>query len=187
MARFNPGTHIGVVTEQGWETTKKAPPRDMIVFKVSIKDRVIVQPDGAEYLEDVSGNSDYDQTVRMLLDPANEKSMEFALKKLRHAGFTGDSIGQLDLVGKEVRVKNDPTQDNSTGKEYDNWDFVLPPLDQPSLAPIDAKKARSLDALFGRKLKETASKPEVPAKPAERVPVSQQEPATVPPDDSVPF
>lgn len=52
------------------------------------------------------------------------KSHELSLKKLRFAGWNGGSLGELDLVGKEVEVEG--TLEKYNGEDRERFDFPLP-------------------------------------------------------------
>lgn len=192
MAYYRPMMHLCRVNEQGWTETTKEPKRPMLVFKIQPLAEIIRGPDGEETFNDVPP-SQYDATLRMVVDPKNEKSMDFALKKLRYAGFVGESFADLNLVGAEIRCMNEHS--DYEGKTYDQWDFALPPLDQAPLNPLDNAAARKLDTLFGKRLKDKPHLAHVPEKTRQRTaasvaaqapPEPQWEPEP-PPDDEVPF
>ena len=114
MAYYEPGLHLARVSKQGWTDSKSGKP--MIVFEVTILAKISYDPEGTECFNELQP-SEYDQIVRIVVDNANPEGMDYAMKKLRYAGFTGKSFIDLDLEGKEVRVKNTPHDHN--GKNYD--------------------------------------------------------------------
>lgn len=176
MAYYEPGLHLARVSKQGWteSKTKKA----MLVFEVAILAKVVPDQEGNESYEDLAP-SQYDQTLRIVVDSDSPDSLDYAMRKLRYAGFDGDSFADLNLEGREVRVRNDPQE--YKGKLCDSWDFALPPRESTA-APLDNSAARKFDALFGRRLKDgaqpKAAKPEPEAAPPR---------GAATPNDEVPF
>lgn len=153
---YAPGIYVCRVTQQGFGEAKSSG-NPMILIAVEPTHQVRNDPDGAEYLDAV-GQS-YERTLRLVI--ANDDQKEYAMLKLRHAGFVGDSFAQLNLVDSDVRCKcehKEGTGDHA-GKTFEQWDLLLPPRDRVALQPLDKGAARKLDALFGKRLKEGAKKP----------------------------
>ena len=126
----------------------------MLVFEFQVLAEIDLVTEGDETHEvfnDLSP-SNYDQTARILIDVKSEDSMNYAMLKLRYAGFDGESFNDLDLEGRDIRCVNSPAP--YKGKERDQWDLALPrqKTNRPSSA-IDGKMARKLDAFFGKRLK----------------------------------
>lgn len=177
------------IAEQLQDVTKKAPPRPMLVFKGDPVSRIVTEADGTEFEEAIDRDPAYDRTIRVIIDEADSQSLDYAIKKLRAAGFTGDSIGQLNLVGQRVRVRCKHTN-GENGKVFDNFDFDLPFTS--TAKPLDTGMTRKLDALFGKRLKEGAApKPAATQQPAG--PVRKQLESTAPVqaprsnNDGIPF
>lgn len=149
---YDEGFYVCRVTQQGHGESKAGNP--MITIGVEPTHVISKGPDGAEELCPVT--QAYERTVRLVI--ANDEQKEYALLKLRYAGFVGDSFSKLNLVGEDVRCEckhQDGTGDHA-GKTFENWDLMLPPRERTELIPIDGAAARKLDALFGRRLKEGA-------------------------------
>ena len=161
MTNYNEGLHLCQITRQGWLETKKEPRRPMLVFAFHVLAEIHYDDDGIETLEELPG-SDIEQTARLLIDVNNDVTLNYCLQKLRNAGFASETLGELDLVGREVRCVN--RHEHYNGKLYDLWDLALPPLDLRPLDPITPDVARRLDALFGARLKQHGT----PGKPSKR-------------------
>ena len=179
------GRYVCRVTEQGWTETKALPKRPMIIFMVRPTHEILKDPAGGEELRPIT-SGEYDKKVQILIDATRDDIMDMSLKKLRHAGFVGDSFADLNLVGADVRCDN--THFTYNGEERDRFELVLP---DASFQPMDAKAARTLDTLFGRRLKEKiANGPAEQATDTNRkrqaAPANDGLPDT-PPDDEVPF
>jgi len=168
---YGEGSYVARVEEQAFETSKNGKP--MIVFRVRPTARVFNEGFDNEEHHPVDGK--WDRTIRVVISPDNADSMDYALRKLRYAGFMGERFEDLNLVGADVRcyVK----EDKYDGKDVEQWDLALPRLERKPLEN-DNSVAKSLNALFGRKLKETAAE----AQPAQPEPA-----AAVSSDDEVPF
>lgn len=194
---YEEGLYRFRVVSQGWTETKKAPPRPMFVINGDPISRIHRGEDGSEY-EDSVDRDQYDRRIQMLIDPNDVQSQDFAMKKLRYAGFEGDSFSDLDLVGKDIRARCTHGEYNQKPKE--DWDFALP--DRESNAkPLDSGMARKLDALFGKKLKDGAKPKASPARPevvsekpshaasyeAQRPAASVHRSTSSTPNDEVPF
>jgi hypothetical protein len=175
---FKPGRYRCVVDKQGW-TESKEKKLPMIVFEVIPQVRLIAGPEGTD--EEEVNPENWTRTVRVVINSDNEVGLDYSMKKLRYNGFEGTSFSQLDFTGKEVECICKPNTFN--GKEGENWDLALPPLDQgPPPAPLDAAAARKFDTLFGKRLKDGASK-----KPAPQPQPAATGGGNPPPDDEVPF
>ena len=181
MAYYSQTLHLCRVTEQGWQETKKEPPRLQLVFRVQVLAEISYDENGEAIFTDVPP-SQYDQNVFLLIDPENETVMDFAAKKLRYAGFEGTSFTELNLVGKQIRCFNQHWIRD--GKVYDSFQLALPPIEQRPVETLDAKKARKLDALFGKRLKVPAGHQPAPKRQANSdQPVDALLPALTPDDD----
>lgn len=187
MIHYERGIYQCQVMEHGWQQAKSG--KDMLVFQVRPDYRILTDDAGNEELEQVYDDPrGPERTLRIVIDPTNENMMDFALKKLRACGFEGTSFADLNLVGRDIRAICEEGEYNGRPKE--DWDFYLP-FRQSEIKPLDSAMSRKLDALFGRKLKETAAEKPKPQPAAPSQPPTNGEPAeTVPPnvpDDEVPF
>lgn len=195
---YSEGTYLFRIAEQGWTETSKEPKRPMLVFKGDPIALIVTDQDGTESHEEIHRDQ-YDRRIFLTIDDRDDRNMDFAMRKLRGAGFTGETFASLNLVGRDVRARC--THGTYKDRPTENWDFDLPQVD---VQAIDSSLTRKLDALFGKRLKNGASpKPEpvrstvVPAKESHRASVEAQRPLeTVPhdrppdnwtPNDEVPF
>jgi hypothetical protein len=138
---------------------------------------------GIEQRQETRVQKSYERTTRIVLKVDDEQSQEFALMKLRQAGWQGDSFRELaGLRGLrfDMSCKHEPGTGDYAGRMFERWEMPLPRRDSEPLENDD-KLARKLDALFGKKLKTNGT-----SKPAT---------ATAPPlpdgtdvlDDDIPF
>ena len=109
------------ITKQGWtETKEKKTP--MLVFEGYPTHKVLKDAEGNEVLEEVFEDPKYpERTLRVVVDSSNEKMMDFAMLKLRHAGFEGDSFADLNLLNADIRAVCEESE--FKGKPTENWDF----------------------------------------------------------------
>lgn len=170
------GFYLVDVTAQGYQRAKTGKP--MIVFTVQpiAQLKSFYGDDGGLIEQETAVTKRYDRTVRLVIVEDNEQALDFAMQKLRYAGFKGDRFEDLNLVGSTVRctVSHRPYE----GKTYEQWDLALPPRES---SPIESDNSipKTLNALFGRRLKNNDSpKPPAPS----TVPESQQVG-----DDDIPF
>lgn len=165
---YSEGTYSCLVKEQSMAVSKNG--NDMLVFRCH-PHAVVVKNDAGEESLDSSIMEEADCWARLTILPDNEQSLEYTMKKLRHAGFTGSSFSELEFVGKQILLT---CKHNG---EYEQWEFPLPALEQREPSTMDAKDQRKLDALFGKYLKDGSKKPA--AKPRQTVPATS--------NDEVPF
>jgi hypothetical protein len=156
---YAPGNYVCRVKQQGFGESKAGNP--MIMFEVEPTARLTQDATGADVLESV--DQSYGRAIRLTI--ANDDQKEYALLKLRYAGFTGDSFSKLNLVDADVRCtcEHKPGIGEHADKTFENWDLMLPPRASVALQPLDNAATRKLDALFGRKLKDGATKQPVAA------------------------
>lgn len=187
MNHYKPGRYVFRITTQGWTETKdrKLP---MLVFEGYPTHLITKNPEGEEQLEQVYEDPEKPlRTLRLCIDSKDENMMDFVMKKLRYAGFEGDSFNDLNLVNADIRATC--KEDEFNGKPTENWDFALPPLEEREVNTLDAAMNRKLDTLFGKRLKggkpkqvEAISEPQ-----SEEPPVSVPENDPVPVNDDIPF
>ncbi len=164
---YQPGRYVGRVISQGsGESKDKKHPQIILKFKPTA--RIEYTPDGEESL--VNTTVEYERTVWLTINPTNPNSVEMSLKRLRYAGFMGDSFGDLNLVGTDCRFVCSVGEYN--GEPSDSWELALPPLEsKPAGQPIDTGVVKKLDALFGKALKASGgAKKAAPAAVKETVP-----------------
>ena len=99
----------------------------------------------------------YERYVTLYL---TEGTMPYVLEHLKTLGFTGTSLAQLntdhpdhiDLAGNQVDLYCQ--HETYEGKERERWQISS--QQSAAAVPLDAKKLRQLDALFGKGLREQA-------------------------------
>lgn len=175
------------------------PSKPMIVLRMQIMEYL---PGGDD--PPVPESKQYERTIYMVVDPDSEERREWVMKKLRFAGWCGTKFETLadDLTGKEFALRcrhaENKQPGNYFGQMQEQWDLCLP---EKESKPLENKPAiaKSLNALFGKTLKETAPKVAPAAKPELRHPDAEAyrtaEPSRVPagvgddspPDDEVLF
>ena len=95
-------------------------------------------------------------SVRVGVVFASEKQREMNLRKLRFAGWEGDSFDDFDMVGRSIRCvcEHQNGSGANSGKVYDNFDLMLPPREHQELDNKPSVK-KKLNALLGKALKES--------------------------------
>jgi hypothetical protein len=152
---YQPGTYICEVLEQA--LVKASTGKPMFVFKVRVQSKVTMNHESGEELIEPQMET-YERTVRIVVNPNNPDSLEYAMKKLRHAGFTGTQFEQLNLTGARVRCKCE--EGEYKGQPSENWDFELPGRSSSEPLENDPALNKTLNALFDRQLREPqAEKP----------------------------
>lgn len=145
---YQPGRYRCSVDENAFQVAKTGKP--MIVLKVRPEAQLFdrIGASGEPYTEEEVTSQQYPRTVRIVINENNEQSLDFAMRKLRHAGFTGSSFDQLDLRGKDVVC--DCKHETYEGNLTERWDLPLP--DQSRPLENDPSIARKLNAIFGKRL-----------------------------------
>jgi len=185
MNYFEPGLYVFRITNQGWtETKEKKLP--MLVFAGYPTHLITKNPEGEEELTQVYEDpSNPERILRIAIDSKNEDMVNFAITKLRYAGFQSDSFSDLNLVNADIRATCKPGE--FKGKPIENWDFALPPLEEREVNELDDKMKRKLDTLFGKRLKASKPKQSEPQQETETEP-EPEELASVPEASSdIPF
>ena len=184
MTFYDPGLYVFRITKQGWTETKdrKLP---MLVFEGYPTHLVRKDPEGNEVLEEVYCDPNYpERTLRLTVDSNNDDMMDFVVKKLRHAGWEGDSFASLNLVNTDIRAVCE--QGEYKGKQTEDWDFALPPLDR-EVNELDPAMNRKLDTLFGKRLKGGKPKQASPEAQTEKPPETAEPAAVSQVNDEIPF
>lgn len=157
---YEPGFYLCNVDSHAFQESKNGHP--MIVFKVTPEAMLYERfgGDGERLEESTPVSHSYQRTSRIVISTESEASMDFALMKLRLAGFEGTRFADLDLVNCRVRMecKHEAGQGQYAGSTFERWEFPLPPRESVELENDD-KVAKRLDNLFGKKLKADAAKP----------------------------
>lgn len=189
---YEQGRYICRITDHGLsESSKKGTP---FVF-IKVRPISYLAP-GTHEPESVSQS--FERTINKYL---TDKTVENVARDLRNIGFDGDSFAQLDrgndnavnLTGQDVECYCEIetfTDQNGQTKEKETWNIAF----TFEMKPIDAKAVRSLDAMFGKALKNAPKKPKdaLSNKPAKQ-PVGAGSPANAAqaefgsPDDLPPF
>lgn len=155
---YEPGFYLCNVDSHAFQESKNGHP--MIVFKVTPELRIVTSynASGEPVESHVSLSKSYQRTSRIVINTESEQSMDYALMKLREAGFTGTKFTELNLEGSRVRMEcsHEPGQGQYAGSTFERWEFPLPPRESVPLESDD-KVARRLDNLFGKKLKTDAA------------------------------
>jgi len=154
------GRYRCLVTDQAF--MKSTTDKPMIVWKVRPESLLTerIGNDGEPYTDEEPTAQQYERTVRLVINEDDQQSIDFAILKLRFAGFTGTSFDELDLKGCDVfcdcshgTYKNQPKED---------WNLALPKRASKPLEH-DGSLTRKLNAIFGRKLTEGATETPKPA------------------------
>ena len=179
-AFYNPGRYQCAVTEHGFETSKSGKP--MIVFRVLVTGELHYQTgdDGEPFQELIPVAAAYPRTVRLVIVEDNQDSLDYAMAKLRFAGFEGSNLEELDLQGLEIAC--DCTHQLYKGEQSEQWDLPLPSRTRTPLEN-DPSVARKMNAIFGRRLTATGDESTTAALP----PPPAQVAAGVDDDSDIPF
>lgn len=177
------GQYMAKVIEQGFSESNNGNPQIVIKIQPYV---YFDYTGGVETEVEIPGDS-YPRTIFLTV---TENTTEFVLKKLRAAGFQGNSFRELDLVGKCARCRCSSKVDQK-GEEREDWDLVYQSEAKP-LEPLGAPEARKLDALFGKMLKGTPAPIDTSGmKPGHAAAVHAQQPpeqdAAMAVEDDVPF
>lgn len=133
---FQPGEYKCKVVGQGFKRSGTGNP--MIVLTVVPKARVDMQ--GVEH----TIHEPVEKVINMAITPGTR---EFAMQRLRHAGFDGKSMAELQLVGRYVDCFC--THEEYKGRTRDKWELSIP-IEKPR--DLDAEAVSDLDSMFGDEL-----------------------------------
>lgn len=150
---YEPGYYDARVVSQAFQKSKKGNP--MIVLKVKPTFRIesYRAESGSIEEERYPVATSYERTIYLGMNPENEASLDVTLQKLRGAGFDGDDFADLDLNNREIRCVCEHQVYNNEQREQ--WSLPLPEREVSEL-DNDPSLTRTLNALFGKKLKEGA-------------------------------
>lgn len=159
MARaptYTPGRYWGKLTNQQLGKTKTDKPQ--IILSFQIMGRIDpADPDG-----DLISCNEYERSVFRVI---TENTLEYAMKDLATLSFTGDSLSQIgldhphcvDMRGTETALSCDHEEyPAGSGKIKERWEIAREG-GSLQVKPLDEKEKRTLDTLFGRKLKKQSA------------------------------
>lgn len=147
------GNYVGEVIQQGLTQAKTGTAQ----FLLRVKILGTPTDDGA-----YEPCTSFERSIYMALTP---NTMQYVTPNLKQLGFTGTSLAQLDsgagekfqsFIGHQVDLWCSHEDDNS-GNKREKW-MISSPRQPIELVPVDAKKLRQLDALFGKALKDAPEK-----------------------------
>ena len=179
MARgpaYEVGRYYGRVTRQAMGETSNG--NAQFVLSFLILGKVNLADPGGELLACPQGE-------RSIYRAITENTIDFVMDDLRALGYTKPSFkyldpetpGFVDFTGKELEFFCSHEADNRDGRSgelREKWGIARA---KSQVKPLDAKKARGLDALFGKQLKALAADaaPSTAA-PKDRSPATMDEP-----------
>lgn len=172
------GAYMGDVTDVAVGESKNGHPMVTLKFLPVSSVSSYLDDDGQIVASLTPTLKQYERTTRVVIKEDDERSLEFALLKLRTAGWQGESFREIDtLRGESINLTchHEEGTGQYAGKVFERWELPLPPRESEPLES-DTSVARKLDALFGRKLKTEAPKAgAVPVAPTSGI------------DDDIPF
>lgn len=157
MAKYGPqyevGRYYGRVTRQAMGEAKTGNPQFVLSFVILGKVN-LADPEG-ELLSCPQGERSIYRTI-------TEGTIQFVIEDLQALGYTKPSFkyldpatpGFVDFAGKELEFFCSHETDNRDGNLREKWGIARA---KREIAPLDAKKARNLDALYGKQLKSLAA------------------------------
>lgn len=174
---YSAGFYACQVQSHGWGTSRNGHPQLTIKMKPMASVRAWLDDAGAVQQARSPVEQNYDRTIYLVFPSESEQAQEFALMKLRQAGFKGTDLRDVDFVGQEIVAEcKHVASTKNPGEMFEGWELPLPPRESQSVESDDSI-ARKLNTMLGRKLKDGAS-PERPA------PVTPENPIT---DSDIPF
>jgi hypothetical protein len=168
MAKYEDGGHYEIeIVNHAFGETVNGNPKIEFSCKVINKIREYGTPNQATVPAE---SSQYSVNINTVF--ATEKQRAFNVKKLRHAGWNGVSFDDFDMIGIRCIAVNtvQPGTGANSGKEYDNFDFAMAPLENRELESKPGMK-KKLNALLSKELRDNP--------PTATAPVSKPQTATV--------
>lgn len=161
MARgpaYEVGRYYGRVTRQAMGETSNG--NAQFVLSFLILGKVNLADPGGDLLTCPQGERSVFRTI-------TDKTIDYVIEDLKALGYTKPSFKYLDpgtpgfedFTGKELEFFCDHKLDNRDdhqGELREQWGIARA-SSGPKVNPLDAKKARGLDALFGKQLKSLAA------------------------------
>jgi hypothetical protein len=124
----------------------------MIVLQVMINHRLERKFDESgqakEMLFDVL--EEKERTIRLVIVEDNQKALDFLVRKLRYAGFEGERLEDLNLIGEHVRLTC--SHQPYDGDVSEQWDLALPPRERQPLS-LSGPHVMKANAILGSRLK----------------------------------
>ena len=180
---YEPGYYACTVTQQAWGKSKNDHPQLIFKHKPEYLVNAFIGDDGEVQQTRKRTAQQYERTIYLTFPAHSEQAMDFALMKLRHAGFEGDDLRELNFAGQEILVECKHAPSNKEpGQLFESWELPLPPRESEPMDSDDSV-ARKLNTLFGRKLK-AGAKSEPSANVAEAT-NNPSEPGSL--DSDIPF
>lgn len=180
------GTYNVECIECALQESKSGNP--MIALKVKVLDSVA--KDGSFVPEE----KQYDRRIFLAIDPNDDTSIEDVMVRLRQAGWTGDRFENIstEMVGLRFAAdcwhsKSKSTDPKYAGQDQENWALWNPVRRESKPLENNPAVAKSLNALFGKRLKEGAKKPDAPPASPPAAPPAPRGDDEGPPDDEVSF
>jgi hypothetical protein len=177
---YQPGQYVAEVTQQALGEAGTGTPQ--FVLRVKILGR----PDPAEPDSYVPVQQ-YERTIYRAI---TENTIDYVMEDLKTLGFAGNSFSDLDpaspnhqsFAGKQIDVYC-KHEDDQKGNTREKWG-LSGRQKALEVKPLDSKKTRSLDSLFGKNLK-TIAQTAKPAAVQRSVAVADNPHGIT--DDDVPF
>lgn len=177
---YEPGKYRVLVLEQAWDKAQSGADQLVLKFRVNAK----IEDDGSGETYEAVLSHNYERRIFLTF---TENSIDYIVKKLRYAGFTGSSFEELSLAGAELVAEcKHEARDNQQREKWDlPWAMASAPLKS------DSSIARKVNTLFGRALKSGASAGAAVAATTAQRPLAAAVPGGAPrvPDDDegIPF
>jgi hypothetical protein len=176
---YEPGRYACKVTEQALGEAKTGNTQFVLRFTV------LGKVDPADPSRYIPAAAQYERTMYRAI---TEKTVPYLIEDLKTLKFKGGSFSDLD--------PNNPGFHDFTGLDFDGWckhekdqqgqmreKWGVARTSGPlEVKPVEPKKLRELDNLFGKQLKEIKPKPD----PIRQIPVNAAESTGIT-DDDVPF
>ena len=180
---YEHGRYRSRIIEQGMSASKNGKPQ----FWVKHVPIGAYEP-SSDVCHTIEGK--YDRTIFWTF---TDKTINFIIRDLERLGFQGSSFSRLDpespqfvdFRGQEVDTYC--SHETYEGKEREKWGLAKPENGGGAKPkPLDSKATKSLDALYGKKLKEKFGNGSI--KPPANDPVPQQPAmASAADSDDIPF
>lgn len=150
---YAPGRYNLTVIDQAWMESRNG--SDMLALKTRVESQVVEEyQDGELVHREALVSQNYPRTIYIVF---SQNNAEYAIAKLRHAGFTGRTFDELNLVGnKVIGVCTEGTYKNEPSEQ---WDLALPPRDGGPSLESKPGVTRKLNAMFGKLLNDGVSTP----------------------------
>jgi hypothetical protein len=169
------GRYVGrVVRQELGSSAKKGTPQFAVTFQI------IDALD--QFGTSVGVHEQYERTVYIYFSK-NQQAMEISAEALKTLGYHGSRISELadvDFTGNECELYC--KHEEYEGEPRERWSINTPRAPRES-KPVDKSELRKLDALFGKAVKSSGTKPE--AQPDSDLNRAMQEAAAA--DDDSPF